>query len=490
MRVLIVGCGFVGERAADLLHASGHEVIGLTHSPDSAARLALVKPWRVVACDISNAEAVRALHLQPLSQGVEEDVSKDSWSPDAFIHCASSGKGGPPSYQAVYVDGMSHLLAAFPQAFPLFTSSSSVYPQADGSDVDEDSPTDPDKETGRLLLAAEKLALEQGGAVARLAGIYGPGRSFVLKNLLEGKSGIEVNESAPDGRLLNQIHADDAAAALVHLVTQKLHGIYNVVDDARMTQRACLEKLAPLFGLPVPSEKAPDPNRKRGWTHKRVSNAKLRATGWAPRYPDYLEAVHHDPDLASSILQLVLDSQDASLPRAENIVLIGLMGSGKSTVGRMVAQMLGFQFVDTDHLIIDQAGCSIPEIFEREGEAGFRLRESSVLRSLLGRRHCVIATGGGIITQARNRPVLQHLGFITWLEADVKLLARRTASNNDRPLLRGEEPPLVKLERLLAERKPLYKQLADLRIQTDELSQQESAYGVAESARIFFAHRI
>lgn len=481
MRVLIIGCGFVGERAADLLHSAGHEVVGVTHSPASAERLSAAKPWRALACDVSDAESVRQLAAQCAATGL--------WSPDAFIHCASSGKGGAPMYQAVYVDGMAHLLATFPQAFPLYTGSTSVYPQTDGSQVDETSPTDPDKATGRLLLAAEKLALDHGGAVARLAGIYGPGRSFVLKNLLEGKSGIEVTEAAPDGRLLNQIHADDAAAALVHLVTRRLTGIFNVVDDARLTQRACLEKLALLFNLPVPEEKAPDPDRKRGWTHKHVSNARLRATGWAPAYPGYFEALHDDPALVPSILQQVMDGGEAALPRVENIVLIGLMGSGKSTVGRMVAHMLGFQFADTDHLIIDQAGCSIPEIFAREGEAGFRLRESAVLRSLLGCRHCVIATGGGIITQPRNLPLLQHLGFITWLEADVKLLARRTASNNDRPLLRGEEPPLVKLERLLTERKPLYKQLADLRIQTDELSQQESAYGVAESARIFFAQR-
>ncbi len=476
MKILVIGCGFVGERAADLLHAAGHEVIGVTHSQESAERLALLKPWRPLACDISDAAAVRRLSLE-------------TGPVQAFVHCASSGKGGAPMYEAVYVNGMTHLLTAFPQAFPLFTGSTSVYPQTDGSEVDETTLTDPGKETGRLLLAAERLALDQNGAVARLAGIYGPGRSFVLKNLLEGKSGIEVNANAPDGRLLNQIHADDAAAALVHILTHRLQGIYNVVDDAQMTQRQCLEKLALLCSVPVPPEKAPDPERKRGWTHKRVSNARLRASGWAPHFPDYFDALRDDPDLAASILQQVMDGGAPGLPRAENIVLIGLMGSGKSTVGRMVAHMLGFHFADTDHLIMDQARCSIPEIFAREGEAGFRKRESTALRHLLGCRHCVIATGGGIVTQARNRPLLQHLGFITWLEADAALLARRTASNNDRPLLRGEEPPLVKLERLLAERKPMYEQLADLRIQTDELSQQESAYGVAESARMFFAQR-
>lgn len=476
MKVLLIGCGFVGERAADLFHEAGHEVIGITHSAESAARLSALKAWRVLACDVSSSASVTALRAE-------------TGAVEAFIHCASSSKGGAEMYQAVYVDGMKHLLAAYPEARPLYTSSTSVYSQTDGSLVDETSAADPGKDTGRLLLAAEELALRAGGSVARLAGIYGPGRSFVLKNLLEGKSGIEVNDGAPEGRLLNQIHGDDAAAAIVHLTAQAAQGIFNVVDDADMTQRACLEKLAPLFNLPVPGIKPPDPARKRGWTHKRVSNTKLRATGWAPRYPDYFSALRDDPRLASSILQLVSDSGEKPLHRAENIVLIGLMGSGKSTVGRIVAHMLGFQFVDTDHMICDQARCSIPDIFAKEGEAGFRQRESAVLRQLLGRRHTVIATGGGIITQPVNLPLLRHLGFITWLEASTELLARRTASNNDRPLLRGEEPPLVKLHRLIQERSPIYKSLADLRIQTDELSQEESAYGVSESARIFFAHR-
>ncbi len=476
MKVLVIGCGFVGARAADLLHAAGHEVFGVTHSSTSAERLAAEKPWPVLTCDVSSLESVQALRAQ-------------AGPVDALIHCASSGRGGAAMYQTVYVDGMMHLVTAWPDAWPLYTSSTSVYPQTDGSTVDESSHADPDRDTGRLLRAAEQIALDQGGTVARLAGIYGPGRSFILKNLLEGKSGVEVAAEAPDGRLLNQIHAHDAAAAVVHLITHRHSGIFNVVDDAHMTQRACLEALATLFSVPVPGVKPPDPGRKRGWSHKHVSNARLRATGWIPAYPDYLEALQQDPHLVSSILAEVLEAREAEFPRAENIVLIGLMGSGKSTVGRFVARLLGFQFADTDHMIVNRAGCSIPEIFAREGEAGFRKRESAVLRELLGSRRHVIATGGGIITQPVNLPLLRHLGFITWLEAGTDLLVRRTPSNNDRPLLRGEEPPRVKLERLIQERGPIYKSLADLRIQTDDLTQEESAYGVAESARIFFAKR-
>ncbi|WP_395717549.1 shikimate kinase [Prosthecobacter sp.] len=474
MKVLLAGCGFVGERAADQLHAAGHEVIGLTHSPESSARLAAAKPWRVESCDISNRDSVAALAARLEASSI-----------DAFIHCASSSRGGAEMYQSVYVNGMRHLVEAFPQAFALYTSSTSVYPQINGETVDETSFADPDRDTGRLLREAENIALDAKGAVARLAGIYGPGRSFVLKNLLEGKAAIEGNNG--QGRMLNQIHADDAASALVHLITHRLGGIFNVVDDAQMTQRQCLEHLCMTFGVKLPPEREPDPNRKRGWSHKRVSNTKLHASGWKLRYASYFDALRDDPELASSILRLVQTGGEVVCPRQPNIVLIGLMGSGKTTVGRIVAQMIGFQFVDTDAMIVESAGKTIPEIFAAEGEAGFRLHESAALRSLLGKRGCVIATGGGIVTQPRNLPILRHLGYIVWLDADPERLARRTAMNTNRPLLAGEEDPKAKLERLLTERKPLYKSLADLRIQTAELTPQETAYGVMESARVFFA---
>lgn len=474
MTVLIAGCGFVGERAADLLHATGHTVIGLTHSAASTERLRIAKPWRVESCDVSSETSVNALAAKIAPLHI-----------DAFIHCASSSRGGAEMYQSVYVNGMRHLIAAFPSAFPLYTSSTSVFPQIQGETVDETSFADPDRETGRLLREAENLALNAGGCAARLAGIYGPGRSFLLKNLLEGKAAIEGNDG--HGRYLNQIHADDAASALVHLVTHRLSGIYNIADDQKVTQRDSYLDLCRVFGLPLPISRDPDPNRKRGWSHKHVSNAKLRATGWQPLYPTYLDAVQNDPELASSILRAVIEEATVPLPRQPNIILIGLMGSGKTTVARIVSQMIGFQCLDTDQLIIDTAGQSIPSIFANEGEPGFRLHESTALRSLLGKRGCCIATGGGIITQPRNLPLLRHLGYIVWLDADPALLASRTSHNNDRPLLAGEEDPKAKLTRLLDERKPLYKSLADLRIQTSELTPQETAYGIMESAKFFFS---
>ncbi len=467
--ILIAGCGYVGERVADLLHAAGHEVRGLTHSQESAERLAAGKSWAVHACDISDGKAVAALAA--------------TVTPEVVVHCASSNRGGAEMYRAVYERGLNNLAAAFPQARLVFTSSSSVYAQTDGSVVTEESPATPDRETGCILRAAEDLALARGGAVARLAGIYGPGRSFVLKNLLAGKATIEGNEGR--GRSLNQIHREDAAGAVVHLIEKKLEGVYNVCDNTPCTQLECFRWLCPMFNVPLPPAVPPDKDRKRGWTHKKVSNSRLRATGWAPQYPSYQAAIASDPLLASSILEQVL-AETGTVPRSPNIVVIGLMGCGKSSVGRNVAHMIGFKFVDTDHLITDAAGCSIPKIFEKEGEAGFRVRESAALRSLLGSRGHVIATGGGIVTQPHNLALLHHLGYVVWLDASVATLHRRTAGGHDRPLL-NEEDPKAKLERLLAARKDLYKGLADQRITTDDLTLQETSYGVAESARVWFA---
>jgi len=469
MRALIAGCGYVGERLADLLHEAGHEVTGLTHSPESSARLSESKPWRVIACDISNAEAVAALPAEF----------------DVVVHCASSSRGGADMYRLVFEQGLTHLAHRFPTAKLIFTSSSSVYTQTDGSTVAEDSATVPERETGRILRAAEDLVIAREGIVARLAGIYGPGRWHVLKNLLAGTANIEGNDG--HGRALNQIHREDAARALMHLIARNDSGIFNVADDDKFTQRECFTHLCTLFNAPLPPTAPPNPDRKRGWTHKFVSNAKLRATGWLPVFPSCLDAVAHDPMLVSSILDQVL-AEHGTIPRSPNIIIIGLMGCGKSTVGRIVAGMTGFKFVDTDQLICDEAQTSIPRIFEREGEAGFRLRESAALRSLLGKRGHVIATGGGIITQPRNIPLLKQLGFIVWLDADVTTLVRRTASSNDRPLLRDDDPK-AKLEGLLSVRKPLYKDLADLRIKTDDLTPQETSYGVAESARMWFTQK-
>ncbi|MFT4550638.1 MAG: nucleoside-diphosphate-sugar epimerase [Verrucomicrobiales bacterium] len=275
MKVIVAGCGFVGEFLRLRLLAAGHEVIGLTLSGSDETE----------ACDLGDSESVRALAAK-----VGEI--------DAMVHCASSGRGGDrvQRYRSVYLEGCQNLLDAFPDARLIYTSSTSVYAQVDGEPVDENSPADPGAETGKILRAAEETVVASGGSVARLAGIYGPGRSFLLKRFLEGAAQI-------DGRWINQIHRDDAASALAFLLENPdSRGIFNIADNTPLWQRDCYEELSQRFGLPVPPEGEPDPNRKRGWTNKRVSNSKLRAAGWAPRYPSYFDALDHDAELVASIV--------------------------------------------------------------------------------------------------------------------------------------------------------------------------------------------
>jgi len=259
--LLLIGHGYLGEAVAGRFRDAGWHVSPVSLSGGEG----------VTACDVADGAAVARLPR-----------------PDAIVHCAASGRGGPVAYQRVYVDGCKNLATTFPGVPLLFTSSTSVYGQSDGSTVTEESPAEPDRETGRLLLAAENVVLTAGGFVARLSGIYGPGRSVILRKFLSGEAVIEE-----DGRrLLNQIHRDDAAAAIKHLLTGDADpGIYNVSDSEALSQRECYEAMARIFLREVPPTGPRDLNRKRGWTHKRVSNAKIRATGWEPVFPCYLDAI-------------------------------------------------------------------------------------------------------------------------------------------------------------------------------------------------------
>jgi len=268
-KVIIAGCGFLGEAAADFFSGQGWDVLGLCASSESAARLA-AKPYRVVATDISG-----ALHIP---MGWE--------NPDLLIHCASSGRGQAEAYQAVYFTGLQNLLKVAKPRRVIFTSSTSVYSQTSGEWVMEDSETLPTRETGKILLAAEALALEAGGIAARLAGLYGPGRSVLLRKFLSGDAVLEKGGE----RWINQIHRDDGASALFHLADAP-SGIYNVADNTPATQLTVYQWMADHFDKPLPPAGEPDYNRKRGWTSKRVSNAKLRSLGWNPRFPSYQEAL-------------------------------------------------------------------------------------------------------------------------------------------------------------------------------------------------------
>ncbi len=168
-----------------------------------------------------------------------------------------------------------------------------------------------------------------------------------------------------------------------------------------------------------------------------------------------------------------------------HIVLIGFMGSGKTTVGQKVAEKLAWPLADTDTLIAEQAGLAIPEIFEAEGEAGFRRRESAVLAGLAEAPSSVISTGGGIVTVPENEPLLRTLGFIVWLSASEDDVFERVSRHRHRPLLHTPDPRRT-IHELLTARRPLYEKLAHLTIETAGLDPDEIAYGVCESARHFY----
>lgn len=177
----------------------------------------------------------------------------------------------------------------------------------------------------------------------------------------------------------------------------------------------------------------------------------------------------------------------AAGPRA-NVVLIGFMGTGKSSVGRRVAESLGFRFVDTDHLVVELAGKPITQIFEDEGEERFRKLESEALRQCATKSGQVIATGGGIVTQARNHELLRQAGHVVWLKADPDAVLSRVSRNRDRPLLQTEDP-LKTIRELYASRVELYRACADEEINTTDLTLEETAHGLSESARIALASR-
>lgn len=288
-RVLVIGHGYLGAPLARALQEDGYRVAAVQRGcAEGMAEPSLGYP--VLSGDVSDPASLRA---------ISENIG---FSPDHIVLCASSSRGGVDAYRSVFVEGAQNLQSIFPAVPIFFTSSSSVYGQKDGSRVDENSETLPDRETGRLLLEAEKIVRDGGGTALRLAGIYGPGRSIYLERLFRGTATIE---DVSPSRFLNQIHRDDAIGALLHLLVcpdlERAGKVFNVVDDTPLTQRQCYESLAALFSLPVPPYAPPDPARKRGWTHKIVSNAALRALGWEPRFSSYLDALERDPEIVSSI---------------------------------------------------------------------------------------------------------------------------------------------------------------------------------------------
>jgi shikimate kinase len=176
----------------------------------------------------------------------------------------------------------------------------------------------------------------------------------------------------------------------------------------------------------------------------------------------------------------------ASVNPPENIVLTGFMGTGKSSIGRLIATRLGFQFVDTDQLIVEKGGRPIPQIFQENGEDYFREEETAAAQSLLGRNQLVIATGGGIVTLERNIPLLNALGVIFWLTASEEVIFERVSRNSKRPLLQTEDPRKT-ISELLAARLPHYSAASHFTVDTSLMTHQEAADTIISQAKKHFS---
>jgi shikimate kinase len=150
----------------------------------------------------------------------------------------------------------------------------------------------------------------------------------------------------------------------------------------------------------------------------------------------------------------------------QNLFLVGPMGAGKSAVGRQLARLLHLEFVDSDDEIESRTGVDIPFIFEKEGEPGFRMREAKVIDDLSRKEGIVLATGGGVVVDPQNRNHLGARGFVIYLHTSVEQQLSRTRKGRDRPLLDSDDPRAV-LEALMAAREPLYREIADLTVETD-----------------------
>jgi len=162
----------------------------------------------------------------------------------------------------------------------------------------------------------------------------------------------------------------------------------------------------------------------------------------------------------------------------KNAILIGPMGSGKSTIGKLLASRFSLKFVDMDDAIVERVEKSIPEIFEEDGEAAFRALECEVLKALISNTEAkVIATGGGVVLAEANRELLMSCGHVIWLDAPPEMLAIRTSNDPNRPLLKGVDP-LEKARELDLQRRPYYASCSDLRIDTSEMSVEEAVEAI------------
>ena len=162
-----------------------------------------------------------------------------------------------------------------------------------------------------------------------------------------------------------------------------------------------------------------------------------------------------------------------------NISLVGTMGAGKTTVGRHLADLLDRDFLDSDHEIERKTGATIPWIFEKEGEPGFRSRETAVIDELTSKNNLVVATGGGAVTQPKNREYLHQRGIVIYLYTPVELQLQRTYRDKNRPLLQVENPE-QKLKDLLQLRDPFYREVAHYIIETNQGAARDLAQSILQ----------
>ncbi len=281
MRVLIAGCGYVGLALGERLVAAGHSVAGIRRPGGDPAPL--------------RQRGIEPFHVDLTNPGGLDHVP-GMW--DWVVACAAPSDGTESAYRAVYVEGARNLLAWLqpspPRAF-VFTGSTGVYPQNDGSDVDETASTEDGTPTGRILREAEGVLLQAASdgfpaVLLRIAGIYGPQR-----NRIESMRRGEWRGPRNGARWMNMVHRDDLVEAIVAALERGRPGrIYNVSDGAACTEQEFREWLADRLGMAsgkVESSgdsRAAGPRPIRAGTNKRVIARRLREElGWSPRHPDF-----------------------------------------------------------------------------------------------------------------------------------------------------------------------------------------------------------
>ena len=273
MRVSIVGCGYVGLPLGGALAGLGHEVHGVRRRTNTHAAMedAGIMPHAI--------DIIRREQLDNLPGPFE-------W----IINTVSSGRGGEEAFHGIYVLGTQNLIDWFADSPPpkyLFTSSTGVYGQTDGSWVDEDSLTEPSGETGQTLLEAESLALSIGGIVLRVSGIYGPDRGHLYRQFLKGEAVITGNPN----RWMNMVHRDDVIGyILAAMETADPGTVLNATDNEPVTQQDFSQWLADQLDRPLPPQKPDVISHKRAQTNKRVANSYAREIlSWTPKYPTWRE---------------------------------------------------------------------------------------------------------------------------------------------------------------------------------------------------------